>query len=146
VQWSTLFTGIPPDDSGQFHSFCAFCREHEAHILATLPWLAAEIAGSVGFAPMLSFIRRFSGSRLHLSNDLEHFQERTHLEISSATHRKILKCAGETSLVDVPSAWGVFLALRRVAILEAVNAGSERRAIAQQFGVSERSLRKLTAS
>lgn len=92
---------------------------------------------------MLVFIREFSGARLHVSANHARFRERLGIDISTSSHRRILIGAGHSQIVDVPSAWGVFLTLRRVAIQSALKEGAEVRQIARKFGVSERSLRHL---
>ena len=123
-----------------------FCERNKARVLAALPWIAAEFAGQEDFPSMFCFIRRFSGARLYVSRDLGRFRAAIGIDISEALHRQILRGAGATGIVDIPSAWGVFLALRRVAVIEAVALGTDRRDTARRFGVSERALRSLATT
>ena len=50
-----------------------------------------------------------------------------------------------SGLIEVPSAWGVFVALRGLAIEEALRAGATDASVAQEFGVTTRALRKRRA-
>jgi hypothetical protein len=136
-----IFDGLPPTDSAAYLDLCGFCGEHRQQVLCALPWLAAEIGGNDGFAPMFDVVRRHGGARLHASADFAQFRSKMQADLSPRTHRRIVLNAGVAALIDVPSAWGVFLALRRVAIRQALANGAGRRAVARQFGVSERSLR-----
>ncbi|MHB8283599.1 MAG: hypothetical protein ACYDD1_02890 [Caulobacteraceae bacterium] len=137
-----VFDGLPPRGSPAFDDLCGFCGEHRQQVLCALPWLAAEIAGNEGFASMFAFVRRHGGARLHVSAHLEQFKAKATIDLSERTYRHIVQNAGVGALIDVPSAWGIFLALRRVAISQALAEGAHKRAVARRFGVSERSLRK----
>ena len=52
---------MPDPDSDDFESLCLFCEEHRVAVLASLPWVAAEIAGLGGFEAMLRLVRRHGG-------------------------------------------------------------------------------------
>ncbi|MFQ6313803.1 hypothetical protein, partial [Lysobacter capsici] len=47
------FAGLPSPDSADFESLCRFCEDHRITVLASLPWVAAEVAALGGFAAML---------------------------------------------------------------------------------------------
>lgn len=140
-----LFQGLPSEKSADFVELCAFCSMHRANVLASLPWLAADIAGLDGFPLMFKFVTNFSGARLHVSTDPKKFKKTVGIDISDRTHRRILLGAGSSQIIDVPSAWGIFISLRRVAIQSMIQGGAEPREVARRFGVSERSLRSRTA-
>lgn len=144
-QWHTLFSGIAEEGTPGFDELRRFCDAHRGDALAALPWMAAEIGGNDGFAAMLRLVRTESGSRLYVPRDRALFVERTGGTIGERTHRRLIDQAGSAGAVEVPSSWGVFLALRRVAIGAALAQGDSRRLVAHRYGVTERALRKLTA-
>jgi hypothetical protein len=136
-----LFTALPPPGSAGFASLIGFCQECRPRVLAALPWVAAEVAGNDGFAIMLAFVSRWSGSRFYVPPDHGRFTQKAGFAIGHATHRRFLKEAGPAALVEIPSAWGVFLSLRRVAAAAALARGDPPARVARRFGVTERSLR-----
>lgn len=138
---AALFLGLPGPATPAFDALCAFCEEHRVAVLASLPWVAAEIAGHDGFGAMLRFVRALGGRRVYVPRDRRGFAERLGVELSAATHARLLAHASEAGTVEIPSAWGVFIALRRIAIRAAMAAGDDLRLVAQSFGVSERHLR-----
>ena len=139
---SLLFSGLPAEGTPACSDLLAFLAAHRPAVLAALPWAAAEIAGNDGFEAMLGFVRRHGGSRLYIPHEWRRFTLRVGLPLSETTHRRLLKGAGPAALVETPSAWGVFLVLRRVAIEAALRDGVPRRIIAHRFGVTARSLRR----
>jgi hypothetical protein len=136
-----LFCALPPAGSPHCILLAAFCEAHRPEVLAALSWAAAEVAGNEGFPVMLAFIARWSGARFYVPRDHRRFAAKAGLPLGAATHRRFLKEGGAAALVEIPSAWGVFLALRRVAITAALAQGQAPACIARRFGVTERSLR-----
>ena len=141
-----LFSGLPAEGTTGFTDLLAFLSAHRSAVLAALPWVAAEIAGNDGFEAMLGFVRRHGGSRLYIPHELRRFTLRVGLPVSATTHRSLLKGAGPAALVETPSAWGIFLVMRRVAIEAALREGLPHRVIAHRYGVTGRSLRKPPSS
>lgn len=111
-------------------------------MLAALPWLAAEVAGNDGFDVMLRLVRAEGGTRLYVPKAYPRFADR-HPGLCALTHARLLAQANAAGAVETPSAWGVFLALRRVAVETALASGQHHAVVARGFGVSERSLRRL---
>ncbi|KRA17027.1 MULTISPECIES: hypothetical protein [unclassified Lysobacter] len=138
---AALFLGLPCPGTPAFDALCDFCDEHRVAVLASLPWVAAEIAGHDGFDAMLRFVRALGGRRVYVPRDRSGFADRLGVELSATTHARLLAHTSEAGTVEVPSAWGVFIALRRIAIRAAMAAGGDLRSVAQSFGVSERHLR-----
>lgn len=142
IFWSTLFSGLPEAGSPASESLLAFLHENSSATLAALPWVAAEIAGHEGFEAMLSFVRARGGQRLYVASDTRRCEDALTIPIRAVTHRRVLNGAGSTGLIDAPSGWGVFLALRRVAIEDALKRGATEAVVARAFGVTTRALRK----
>ncbi|HET9640729.1 MAG TPA: hypothetical protein VFP12_16155 [Allosphingosinicella sp.] len=140
MEWE-LFGALPPTGSPRFSLFVRFCEAQRPQVLAALPWAAAEAAGNDGFDAMLEFISRWGGNRFYVPANFADFSAKAGVSLGRVTHRRFLKETKPASLIDLPSAWGVFLALRRVAILSALARGDKPRVVARQFGITERGLR-----
>lgn len=140
-EWVDLFGGIPAPHTAPFYGLCRFCEAHATIVGAALPWLAAEIGRNDGYATMLGFIHRWSGMRLYVPKSHAQFVEKVGCDIGLSTHETIIRDAGIGSQIEVPSAWGVFLALRRVAIALAIRSRLPNEEISRRFGVTMRSLR-----
>lgn len=139
---TACFAGLPAPDSDEFAQLCRFCESHRIEVLAALPWVAAEIAAIGGFAAMLRLVRDLGGRRVYLPRGRPACSTRLGLDLDAATHRRLLDRASAAGTIELPSAWGVFVGLRRVAIRAAVRAGLSQRQIARAFGVTERHLRR----
>ncbi len=139
--WAELFGGIPAPLSAPFYGLCRFCEAHSGAVNAALPWLAAEIGHNDGYATMLGFVHRWSGRRIYVSKDHAQFVEKVGCDLCASTHGRLLRDAGAGSQVEVPSAWGVFMALRRVAIAIAIRSRVPSEEVSRRFGVTMRSLR-----
>ena len=136
------FAGLPAPESADFESLCRFCEDHRVAVLASLPWVAAEIAALRGFEAMLRLVGAHGGRRLYLPRERHACSARLGVTLDAPTHRRLLDRASAAGTIEIPSAWGVFVGLRRVAIRAAVRAGRSQREVAQAFGVTERHLRR----
>ncbi|MGO1073505.1 hypothetical protein [Lysobacter sp. CA199] len=136
------FAGLPAPDSQDFESLCRFCEDHRVAVLGSLPWIAAEVADLGGFEAMLRLVRHQGGRRLYLPRGRDDCSIRLGVRLDATSHRRLLDRASTAGTIEIPSAWGVFVGLRRVAIRAAVRAGRSQREVAQAFGVTERHLRR----
>lgn len=143
--WGPLFSGLPAVESPGQAILLDFLEQHRARALAALPWAAAEIAGNEGFETMLSFVRLRGGRRVYVTGDAERCAAALGVPVGERTHRRMLEGAVGSSLIEVPSAWGVFVALRGLAIDEALLAGASDTCVVRDFGVTTRALRKRRA-
>jgi len=143
MRFDSVFTGIPRPDSPDFRELVAFCESNRGQILAALPWVAGELAEAVGFAAMLELVRRRSGRVVYVPSDPAQFARTLGLPLSDRAHDRLRRWATERNTVELPSAWGVFLALRRVAVEQAVSTGSPDQEVSARFGATTRYLRKL---
>lgn len=141
AEWADLFGGIPAPETASFYGLCRFCDAHAAAVDAALPRLAALVGRNDGYATMLGFVHRWSGRRLYVPRSHAQFVERVGCGIGASTHASLVRDAGVGAQVEVPSAWGVFLALRRVAIAVAIRSRLSHDEVARRFGVTLRSLR-----
>ncbi len=134
---SSPFAGMPADGTAEFDAFVAYCEAHRDEALAALPWVAAEIAAASGFAAMLRLVQRHGGRRIYLPRSAQASHARLGVELSAAARQRLLERASAAGTIEIPSAWSVVVALRRVAIRAAVRAGGDPGEIARRVGVSE---------
>ena len=143
--WGPLFSGLPRREGPVHTALLDFLEQNRARALAALPGAAAEIAGNEGFETMLGVVRTRGGRRVYVSADPDRCAGALGVSVGPRTHRRMLEGAVGSGLIEVPSAWGVFVALRGLAIEEALRAGATDVAVAQEFGVTTRALRKRRA-
>ena len=103
-----------------------------------MPWVACEFSLSSGFEDMLVFIKRNSGASIYLPADPNSFSGRFGIEVPEPDYRLLLDRVDSKGSISVPSAWGVFLAIRRAAVRIAIERGEPDRIIARRFGASLR--------
>ncbi len=140
LEASRLFSGLPRAGEARHDDLLKFLEANRSASLAALPWLAAELAGHEGFEAMIAFLHARGGRRIYLADGAD--AERVlGLRVADRTHARIVDGAGAGRLVDAPSAWGAFVALRRVAIDRALADGASPADVAAAFGVTRRSLR-----
>lgn len=137
-----VWQALPAKETPEYLDLVAFCNNHQQEVLATLPTYAAEISASSGFDRMLSFIKKNGGVPIYISKRREYFNRKYSLALSQKEHRYLLNTADSRGTITMPSAFGVFLALRRVAIHLAMSGHKGDREIAQKYGASLRYLKK----
>ena len=146
-----LFECIPPEGSEKHSQLLEFCRLNHSHVLATMPFIAAEVAEFCGYYAFFELIREFGGSKINIGGGSEKLLERYGLFMSDQVYEKLMYHT-ECDWIDLPSAWGVFIAIRRAAIMGEVKKAPIptkkgpvlNRSLAQKYGVSERYVRKLS--
>lgn len=107
-----------------------------------MPWVAAELCEHEGLETMLGFIEKNGGRRLYIAKDFKAFNKKISVVIKETTHERLRHFARDHSLIDIPSLWGIFLALRRVAIRHLIRKGANPGRISKDFGVTDRYIRK----
>ncbi len=148
---NSLFECIPQEGTEKHSQLLEFCRQNHSHVLATMPFIAAEVAEFCGYYAFFELIREFGGSKINIGGGPEKLLDRYGLYLSDQAYEKLMFHT-ECDWIDLPSAWGVFIALRRAAImgevkktrLPARKGPVLNRSLAQKYGVSERYVRKLS--
>lgn len=143
-QCSEMFECIPRPQSAAFAELVGFCEQHRSLVLASLPFFAAELAHSNGFAEMLKLIRAAGGTKVYISHDHVKFNARFSLALTESQHDRLVLQSDSSGLIDLPSSWGIFVSIRRAAIIAALKNRHPRDEIVRRFGVTDRYLRKLS--
>ncbi|MHA6287174.1 hypothetical protein [Maricaulis sp. CAU 1757] len=141
MQVPTYFSGLPETGSRDLDQLISYCEAFRSDTLAALPWIAAEIAGREGFPSLMACQRHVGGRRLYIPRTPADLACRFGVDIRASTHAAIHKAAAPGLVVDMPSSWGIFSAIRRSAIRRAVAADCPADQITRMFGISRRILR-----
>lgn len=137
-----LFTGILVDNTAYMSQLVNFCEQNRTRVLSCLPWLAAELAHNSGFSTMLEIIQKYGGRKLYIATRRDEFNKKLNIELTDSEYKRIVSNTDDRGFVDLPSLWGIYLAIRRAAIIEAVVDGHTNHEIISNFGITERGLRK----
>jgi len=138
-----VFTGVPESGSYDRERLIEFCRHHRSRVLSAIPWVAAEIADQAGFDVLFEVLRQHGGTTCYVPHDIQRCRAKLGIEIPEKLHDRFIVLSDSNGCINVPSAWGVFLAVRRVAICQALEQGVPNKDIARCFGVTDRFLRSL---
>lgn len=137
-----LFRGLPSPDSARYVPLVEFCEGQKDQVLASLPWLAAEIADQSDFHLLINLVLARSGGRIY-QQDLRRECAKQGVTITNKTMDRLIAMNNGVDRFELPSAWGVFSTLRRLAILCDLRRGIPLATIARNYGVSLRYLRSL---
>ena len=138
-----IFTGVPEAGSEDRRRLIDFCETHKSRVLSAIPWVAAEIADQAGFEVLFEVLRRHGGMTCYVPHDINRCQNKFGIPVPEKLHDRFIILSDSNGCINVPSAWGVFLAVRRVAICMALEDGLPNKDIARNFGVTDRFLRSL---
>lgn len=137
-----IWRGLPNPGTPPFDLLLRFCEQHPVAVKSSLPWMAAELSESSGFDSMLNFVLSKSGTNVYVSHDRDRFNESYGLSLTTKEHSILLTNADSRGAVLVPSAFGIFSALRRTAIMLYLSNGVSDREIARRCGASLRAIKQ----
>jgi hypothetical protein len=138
-----VFTGFPEAGSAGRAALLKFCEENRPHVLAVMSWVAAEIADLAGFEVLFDILRNHGGTTFYIPHNIKRCRSKLKLDIPIKLHDRFIVLSDSNGCINVPSSWGTFLAIRRVAIMMDLKAGKPHRTITRTFGVTDRFLRTL---
>ncbi|NQZ05719.1 MAG: hypothetical protein HRT35_01025 [Algicola sp.] len=136
-----LFTGFLVEDEVYMSQLVNFYNKYQTRVLSCLPWVAAELANNSGFSTMIEIIQQYGGRKLYIATNKEDFNKKLNINLSDNQYHRIIENTDARGFVDLPSLWGIFLAVRRAAIIEALDEGRSKDDIIRNFGITERGLR-----
>lgn len=137
--WNDIFSGSVIGSE----QCIAFCDENKTHVLASLPVVIAELAGIGGFKRMFQLINRYGGVKIYLPKSSANFSSASGIDLPEEAYsywRRLAKLNGQ---IEVPSKWGVFLALRRAAIYKAIKDGTDIQTVTMDYGITQRQVRNI---
>ncbi len=118
-----------------------FCERNRDRVLSCLPNSLADVVRSTNFGMMLDLVKTHGGRRLYLPTRHERFFHRTGLYVPEPTYIGWRDIADVNGQIDIPSVWGLLLALRRAAIRTALARQWSPEALHSIFGISRRQIK-----
>ncbi|MEM5373042.1 hypothetical protein V4C53_44635 [Paraburkholderia azotifigens] len=118
-----------------------FCERNRDLVLGCLPRSLADVVRSTSFATMLDLVRAHGGCRIYLPTRHQKFFHKTGLYVPETTYNRWRDIADVSGQLDIPSVWGLVLALRRAAIRMALARGWSPEVLHSTFGISRRQLK-----
>lgn len=146
MDYPLLFSGLPAMRSDNETELVRFCELHQRYVLASMPWAASEIAGVYGFATLFHLMYRHGGRKIYMPKDATRFGQLYGVNITEFDYQKLAKRADTSGHIELPSAWGVFIAIRRAAMQMAMRENVPSQELTRTFGVSMRNIRMIRSS
>ncbi|MGC6388035.1 hypothetical protein ACMV8I_10250 [Ewingella sp. S1.OA.A_B6] len=140
-EWFELFSGLPIQHSEREVRLISFCERYKTNILSAMPWVASEFAEHCGFSGLFDFIHHHGGRKIYLPKESDKFLNIYGIAIPENSYKKIYKKTHSSGYLDMPSNWGVFIAIRRAAMQLAMKEDIPARLLTQTFGITMRSIR-----
>ena len=134
-----VFRGLPLPRSSGSEQLIRFYNQYTEHSLAAMPLMASELTIALGFAGMLNFFRKNELSKVHVKRGCEFFL-RLGIDSQHDACERIMRLSDGDGYVYLPSASGVYLALKRAAIHIALKNSVEKKDIIRFFGKFRRTM------
>ncbi|NIE85207.1 MULTISPECIES: hypothetical protein [unclassified Burkholderia] len=122
-------------------SLAIFCETHQDVVLPHLPGVLEPLARACAFEEIFELVMRLGGRRVYLPIDVARFAQQTTVHIPADAYRCWRLHADVSGQIDVPSAWGVYLSIRRAALAYALSRSWSRDLLQSTFGLSRTQLR-----
>lgn len=146
MDYPALFSGLPIIRSENEKELVLFCESNQRCVLASMPWAASEIAGICGFSTLFHLMYRHGGRKIYMPKDALRFAQLYAVDINDADYKKLARRADTSGHIELPSAWGVFIAIRRAAMQMAMRENVPSQELTRTFGVSMRNIRMIRSS
>ncbi|AEW75286.1 hypothetical protein EcWSU1_03858 [Enterobacter ludwigii] len=144
--YPVIFSGLPAMSTENEKELIQFCESYPHYVLSAMPWAAAEIAGVCGFPTLFHMIYDFGGRKIYLPKKQERFKKLYDIDISVEQYNRLLKRVDSAGNIELPSAWGVFIAIRRAAMQMAMRDNVSSTELTRTFGVSMRNIRMIRST
>lgn len=123
-----------------------FCEAHHETVLLYLPAVLEPLARTSGWNLVLDLVARLGGRRIYLPTDANRFARQTTIQVAPDHYQLWRLQADGSGQIDVPSAWGVYLSVRRAALSYAVSDSWAPAILQSTFGLSRTQLRTYRSS
>lgn len=138
-----IFRGLPHPTHPSFAQLVEFSEENADEIKRHLPCFTALIATEVSFWDAYKISYYLSGKRLYLPKSKKSFSVKLQCSIDTETYQLIQDIACGGPHIEIPSSWGVFNVIRKVAILTYLEETKSKADAQVVFGSNRRFIDKL---
>lgn len=138
-----LFRGLPNPADPSFAEIVSFSEENASKVLPHMPAFTSLIATEVSFRDAYSISYELSGKRIYLPKTADRFASKIGCAIDAKTYERILDIACAEPHVEVPSSWGIFSIIRKIAIIEYLEQTQSKTQAQIEFGANRRFIDKL---
>lgn len=139
-----LFRGLPNPGTQAFAELIEFSDRFKSDLLRELPCFTSLIARHHSFADAYKVSYTHSGKRLYLPKDKVRFERKIGIALSTQSYDDILILSQGEPNIEIPSSWGVFTAVRKVAIQVYLNHSKSKQNAQLYFGTNRKFIDKLT--
>ncbi|MFI8417204.1 hypothetical protein ACQKDS_12245 [Serratia sp. NPDC078593] len=144
-EWEELFSGLPVRHSERESKLIEFCEKYRVNILSAMPWVASEIAAQSGFSDLFNLVYCFGGRKIHMPPERKEFYKIYNISMTEHSYQRLYKKSDVSGYLELPSAWGVFMAIRRAAMQLAMKEDVPTMFLTKTFGVTMRNIRLIKA-
>lgn len=138
-----LFRGLPNPIDTSFTEIVNFSEHNADKILPHMPAFTSLIALRISFSDAYKISYHLSGKRIYLPKDRRKFADKIQCKIDEQTYDYILGMACGEPHIEIPSSWGIFSIIRKIAIVDFLKQ-TKSKALAQiEFGSNRRFIDKL---
>ncbi len=138
-----LFRGLPNPTHPSFTEIVVFSEENAGKILPHMPSFTSLIATEVSFTDAYKISYHLSGKRIYLPKNKQKFTDKIKCEIDARTYERILDIACAEPHIEIPSSWGVFNVIRKIAIIDFLEQTKSKTQAQIEFGANRRFIDKL---
>ncbi len=138
-----LFRGLPNPADSSFTEIVSFSEENAKKILPHMPAFTTLIATDVSFRHAYEISYYLSGKRIYLPKNKKRFADKIQCEIDTQTYDRILDIACAEPHIEIPSSWGIFSIIRKIAIIDYLEQTQSKTRAQIEFGANRRFIDKL---
>lgn len=143
IAMEDLFRGLPNPADPSFAEIVNFSERRASKILAHMPAFTSLIASEVSFRDAYTISYQLSGKRIYLPKNADRFAAKIQCDIGAEIYERILDIACAEPHIEVPSSWGIFSIIRKIAIIEYLEQTQSKTQAQIEFGANRRFIDKL---
>lgn len=138
-----MFRGLPNPADPTFDEIVNFSEEKSRKILPHMPAFTSLIATEVSFRDAYTISYQLSGKRIYLPKNEKKFAKKIQCDIDARLYDRILDIACAEPHIEIPSSWGIFSIIRKIAIIEYLEQTRSKSQAQIEFGANRRFIDKL---
>ncbi|NQZ05598.1 MAG: hypothetical protein HRT35_00415 [Algicola sp.] len=138
-----IFSGIYQGQYQLLQELENFMDSHKAEVYSYLPFAIGELTYELTSKEFLQIICRYGSRKIYLGKHKIKLEATLDMTISDDKYDKLISVSDSSGYIEIPSRWGVFNLLRRIAYEKAYREGMEADDIVRIFGITKRTIANL---